>query len=119
MALAVPLLHHQKLALSWMCRRERSRKVSGGILADDQGLGKTVTTIALILTHARGGAYLDDVPSDSGGEDETAELQRAAGGTLAGAAGSGGGGGSSKAGGDDSVSWDEGSWWVQQLLMAV
>jgi hypothetical protein len=27
MSLAVALLRHQKLALSWMCRRERSRKV--------------------------------------------------------------------------------------------
>jgi hypothetical protein len=94
------MLRHQRLALSWMCRREASRRVSGGILADDQvrrwvadstcqlgtgqlgrtrshaqatvqlapavspgdsltqGLGKTVTTIALILAHPRGGAYL-------------------------------------------------------------
>jgi SNF2 family DNA or RNA helicase len=41
-----------------MCCREVSARVSGGILADDQGLGKTVTTIALILSHPRGGDYL-------------------------------------------------------------
>lgn len=48
--LNMPLLKHQRLALAWMCKRELS-KTPGGILADDQGLGKTVSTIALILTH--------------------------------------------------------------------
>ncbi|KAG8055186.1 hypothetical protein GUJ93_ZPchr0001g30469 [Zizania palustris] len=49
--LAVPLLRHQKIALSWMVQKERSgANCSGGILADDQGLGKTVSTISLILT---------------------------------------------------------------------
>jgi hypothetical protein len=104
------MLRHQKLALSWMCRRERSRKVrrqrlptalvviappgavpftpatrppspvphptpqvSGGILADDQGLGKTVTTIALILSHPPGGEYLHAPPSGSGDEEEEEE----------------------------------------------
>ncbi|KAL7088914.1 hypothetical protein ACP275_13G157400 [Erythranthe tilingii] len=48
--LAVPLLKHQRIALSWMVNKEtRSACCSGGILADDQGLGKTVSTIALIL----------------------------------------------------------------------
>ncbi|KAL5223240.1 hypothetical protein ABZP36_027953 [Zizania latifolia] len=41
----------QKIALSWMVQKERSgASCSGGILADDQGLGKTVSTISLILT---------------------------------------------------------------------
>nr|CAB3474456.1 unnamed protein product [Digitaria exilis] len=49
--LAVPLLRHQKIALSWMVQKETSSPhCSGGILADDQGLGKTVSTISLILT---------------------------------------------------------------------
>ncbi|XP_062207070.1 helicase-like transcription factor CHR28 isoform X2 [Phragmites australis] len=49
--LAVPLLRHQKIALSWMVQKEtRSSHCSGGILADDQGLGKTVSAISLILT---------------------------------------------------------------------
>ncbi len=39
-------------------RCELRLPVSGGILADDQGLGKTLTTIALMLTHPPGGAYL-------------------------------------------------------------
>ncbi|KAL3851298.1 hypothetical protein ACJIZ3_013180 [Penstemon smallii] len=48
--LAVPLLKHQRIALHWMVNKEtKSACCSGGILADDQGLGKTVSTIALIL----------------------------------------------------------------------
>ncbi|KAL2341934.1 hypothetical protein Fmac_009874 [Flemingia macrophylla] len=48
--LAVPLLRHQRIALSWMVQKETSGSYCfGGILADDQGLGKTVSTIALIL----------------------------------------------------------------------
>ncbi|KAE9597142.1 putative DNA helicase chromatin remodeling SNF2 family [Lupinus albus] len=49
--LAVSLLRHQRIALSWMIKKETSSVYcSGGILADDQGLGKTVSTISLILT---------------------------------------------------------------------
>ncbi|XP_015699036.2 helicase-like transcription factor CHR28 isoform X2 [Oryza brachyantha] len=49
--LTVPLLRHQKIALAWMVQKERNgSSCSGGILADDQGLGKTVSTISLILT---------------------------------------------------------------------
>ncbi|XP_058082648.1 helicase-like transcription factor CHR28 [Magnolia sinica] len=49
--LAVPLLKHQRIALSWMVQKEtNSFHCSGGILADDQGLGKTISTIALILS---------------------------------------------------------------------
>ncbi|KAL1567364.1 helicase-like transcription factor CHR28 isoform X3 [Salvia divinorum] len=49
-ALSVSLLKHQRIALSWMANKEtRSACCSGGILADDQGLGKTISTIALIL----------------------------------------------------------------------
>ncbi|CAA7036442.1 unnamed protein product [Microthlaspi erraticum] len=48
--LSVPLMRHQKIALAWMFQKEtKSLNCSGGILADDQGLGKTVSTIALIL----------------------------------------------------------------------
>lgn len=50
-ALAVSLLRHQRIALSWMVQKESaSLHCSGGILADDQGLGKTISTIALLLT---------------------------------------------------------------------
>ncbi|XP_023644840.1 helicase-like transcription factor CHR28 isoform X2 [Capsella rubella] len=49
--LAVSLLRHQRIALAWMSEKETSgNPCSGGILADDQGLGKTISTIALILT---------------------------------------------------------------------
>ncbi|KAK8642132.1 hypothetical protein V6N13_011491 [Hibiscus sabdariffa] len=48
--LTVPLLRHQRIALSWMTQKEKADSCCmGGILADDQGLGKTVSTIALIL----------------------------------------------------------------------
>ncbi|XP_062195182.1 helicase-like transcription factor CHR28 [Phragmites australis] len=46
--LTVSLLKHQKMALAWMVSKENSSHCTGGILADDQGLGKTVSTIALI-----------------------------------------------------------------------
>ena len=48
------MLPHQKRALAWMLHREQDGAkpaVPGGLLADDQGLGKTVTTIAVMLSH--------------------------------------------------------------------
>ncbi|XP_017229709.1 helicase-like transcription factor CHR28 isoform X1 [Daucus carota subsp. sativus] len=48
--MTVPLLRHQKIALAWMFQKEtKSTYCSGGILADDQGLGKTISMIAIIL----------------------------------------------------------------------
>ncbi|KAL8100619.1 helicase-like transcription factor CHR28 isoform X2 [Apium graveolens] len=48
--MTVPLLRHQKIALAWMFQKEtKSTFCSGGILADDQGLGKTISMIAIIL----------------------------------------------------------------------
>eukprot|EP00798_Chlamydomonas_sp_ICE-L_P030148 gene30148-35126_t len=49
--MTMPMMRHQKMALAWMCKRETMSRPRGGILADDQGLGKTVSSIALILTH--------------------------------------------------------------------
>jgi len=46
--MSVSLLKHQKMALAWMLSKENSAHCLGGILADDQGLGKTTSTIALI-----------------------------------------------------------------------
>lgn len=56
--LNVKLHPHQKRALCWMVKREQKNsnsansamdsKCFGGILADDQGLGKTLSTIALL-----------------------------------------------------------------------
>ncbi|KAL3677102.1 hypothetical protein R1sor_027050 [Riccia sorocarpa] len=48
--LSVELLKHQRIALNWMEEREAKMGLPyGGILADDQGLGKTISTISLIL----------------------------------------------------------------------
>ncbi|KAM7463253.1 hypothetical protein LguiA_031374 [Lonicera macranthoides] len=47
--LSVSLLRHQKIALAWLLQKETvSLHCLGGILADDQGLGKTISMIALI-----------------------------------------------------------------------
>ncbi|VVB05641.1 unnamed protein product [Arabis nemorensis] len=58
-ALEVSLMKHQRIALAWMLEKERSGcPCFGGILADDQGLGKTITTIALIVTHQLDDSYV-------------------------------------------------------------
>ncbi|CAM6038922.1 unnamed protein product [Sphagnum compactum] len=48
--LQFPLLKHQRIALAWMLKRENEgHSPLGGLLADDQGLGKTISMLALIL----------------------------------------------------------------------
>ncbi|KAK3141433.1 hypothetical protein QOZ80_4BG0333870 [Eleusine coracana subsp. coracana] len=47
--MSVSLFKHQRMALDWMIFRENSSHCAGGILADEQGLGKTIVMIALIL----------------------------------------------------------------------
>ncbi|XP_043689070.1 helicase-like transcription factor CHR28 isoform X2 [Telopea speciosissima] len=65
--LAVPLLRHQRIALSWMAQKETaSLHCSGGILADDQGLGKTISTIALILKERSPASKMSSVPIKQG-----------------------------------------------------
>ncbi|KAK9811296.1 hypothetical protein WJX72_001345 [[Myrmecia] bisecta] len=50
-ALKVTLHRYQKQALAWMKGREHvAHGVRGGILADEQGLGKTVQMLALIVS---------------------------------------------------------------------
>lgn len=44
----VKLMEHQKKALKWMELQEISSKSRGGILAEEQGLGKTLTMIAFV-----------------------------------------------------------------------
>ena len=71
--MAIPLMRHQRLALAWMLHRERSAaNPRGGILADDQGLGKTISTIALIVTNQRG----DDI-ADEGFEEPACSSEAA------------------------------------------
>ena len=51
-ALKASLYSYQRKALTWMIKREESRAiVQGGILADEQGLGKTVQMLALIVSN--------------------------------------------------------------------
>jgi transcription termination factor 2 len=50
--LATPLLRHQRRAVAWMRRREAAgSSPRGGLLADDQGLGKTFSAIALMVAN--------------------------------------------------------------------
>lgn len=55
--LAIPLLKHQRQALAWMVRREdvipddQRKHPRGGILADDQGFGKTLSFLALMASN--------------------------------------------------------------------
>ncbi|KAI3818578.1 hypothetical protein L1987_12390 [Smallanthus sonchifolius] len=50
-SLEIPLLKHQQITLLWMVQKETKNMhyFKGGILADHQELGKTISTIALIL----------------------------------------------------------------------
>ena len=59
------------MALHWMMQREaKGAHPRGGFLADDQGLGKTVTTLALIVSHPPWGdthAEADGKPAEGKG----------------------------------------------------
>ena len=50
-AINTQLFKHQMYALAWMSNRENSETVRGGILADDMGLGKSLTVLALIISN--------------------------------------------------------------------
>ncbi|KAF3288760.1 hypothetical protein TWF970_005816 [Orbilia oligospora] len=57
LSITVKLKEHQNIGLAWMLQKEgyptpitRSSKSQGGILADEMGMGKTLTTLALIAT---------------------------------------------------------------------
>ncbi|KAK9908100.1 hypothetical protein WJX75_002756 [Coccomyxa subellipsoidea] len=69
-SMTVTLHDYQKRALGWMKRRENPGSVNavcGGILADEQGLGKTVQAIALIVL---------EPPSRADAEAAVSEAQR-------------------------------------------
>lgn len=75
--LSVPLLRHQRRALSWMKQREApGSSPCGGLLADDQGLGKTFSAIALIATNRPSSCPL------RGASDTSSASGRPMGGTL-------------------------------------
>ena len=77
--LAIPLMRHQRLALAWMLHRERTAaNPRGGILADDQGLGKTVSTIALIVTNQSGDDVADEGFEDVDSDEEDAGAEATA-----------------------------------------
>lgn len=77
--MAIPLMRHQRLALAWMLHRERTAaNPRGGILADDQGLGKTVSTIALIVTNQPGDDVADEGFEDLDSDEEDAGAEATA-----------------------------------------
>ncbi|KAI9262173.1 SNF2 family N-terminal domain-containing protein [Phascolomyces articulosus] len=48
--LKLPLLPFQKLGVGWMRQQEELNDFKGGVLADEMGMGKTIQTIALLLS---------------------------------------------------------------------
>ncbi|KAI9310361.1 SNF2 family N-terminal domain-containing protein, partial [Dichotomocladium elegans] len=52
--LVLPLLPFQKFGVAWMRQQEQLNKFMGGILADEMGMGKTIQTIALLLSDKKG-----------------------------------------------------------------
>lgn len=63
------------LRLEVCCCTHRSCNPRGGILADDQGLGKTVSTIALIVTNQPGDDVADEAFSSQESEDPTSKCK--------------------------------------------
>ncbi|KAK9247909.1 SNF2 family N-terminal domain-containing protein [Lipomyces tetrasporus] len=60
--LTITLLPFQREGLHWLVAQESS-KYKGGILADEMGMGKTIQTIALLLSEPRGKPNLVVVPT--------------------------------------------------------
>lgn len=94
--MTLELMPHQRRALEWMSKREKSLNIDeviatddeclGGILADEQGLGKTLTMIAVMLrnkpivesfngTSTVNGRPLSDGESESDGLDRSSFQQ--------------------------------------------
>jgi superfamily II DNA or RNA helicase len=45
------LFNYQLTAASWMCKREVCGEPSGGLIADEMGMGKTVVSLACVSEH--------------------------------------------------------------------
>ncbi|KAK9354830.1 SNF2 family N-terminal domain-containing protein [Lipomyces doorenjongii] len=60
--LTIKLLPFQREGLHWLVAQEQSQ-YKGGILADEMGMGKTIQTIALLLSEPRGKPNLVVVPT--------------------------------------------------------
>ncbi|KAK9452367.1 SNF2 family N-terminal domain-containing protein [Limtongia smithiae] len=60
--LTIKLLPFQREGLNWLVAQEQS-VYKGGILADEMGMGKTIQTIALLLSEPRGKPNLVVVPT--------------------------------------------------------
>jgi hypothetical protein len=61
--LSLRLLPFQLEGLDWLLKQEQQERFSGGILADEMGMGKTIQTIALLLAEPRGKPNLVIAPT--------------------------------------------------------
>jgi DNA repair protein RAD16 len=61
--LSLQLLPFQLEGLDWLLKQEQQERFSGGILADEMGMGKTIQTIALLLAEPRGKPNLVIAPT--------------------------------------------------------
>jgi DNA repair protein RAD16 len=61
--LSLRLLPFQLEGLDWLLKQEQQDRFSGGILADEMGMGKTIQTIALLLAEPRGKPNLVIAPT--------------------------------------------------------
>lgn len=88
--LTVTLMPHQKRALHWMLRRESHAETDetdeevsaveeqclGGILADDQGLGKTLSMIALLVRSGGRRGASDNHRESSSASNDSVDLEK-------------------------------------------
>lgn len=47
----VPLMPHQVIGVSWMLEKEADKVAAGGILGDEMGLGKVISSLPLPMSH--------------------------------------------------------------------